>query len=78
MPKHAFEFLYYNVTGTCTEKWKADNSAIFWDIMLKFDTGAPLEDVLDSFSAFFEKLKIVRNIFKNIFFEKKNFVIYFH
>ena len=42
---------------------KADNSAIFWDIKLKIATEAHLEDVLDIFSEFFEKLKIFGNIF---------------
>ena len=48
----------------------------FLAIKLKFATGAHLENVLDIFSAFFEKLKIFGNIFKNIF--STSVVIYFH
>ena len=49
---------------------KADNSAIFLDIKLKFAKGAHLENFLDIFSVFFENLKIFGNIFKNILLTK--------
>ena len=65
----------YNVTGILKNE-KADNSAISWDIKLKIGTGAHLEDVLDMFSVFNEKLKIFGNVFKNIF--STFFVIYFN
>ena len=70
MPKHASEFLKYHVTGILKNE-KADNSAIFWDINLKFATGAHLENVLDIFLRFFEKLKKWK-YFQQHFFANKN------
>ena len=77
MPKHAFEFLYNNVTGIL-KNGKADNSAIFWYIELEFATGAHLENVLEMFSAFFEKKTNLLEIFSKTFFFDNIFGTYFH
>ena len=58
----------YSVTCILKNE-KADNSAIFWNIKLKIDTGAHLEDVLDSFLRFFEEKK--NSKFSEIFSKKK-------
>ena len=60
-----------------TKKWKKkQNSAILWDIKLKIATGARLEDILDKFSAVFEKFKIFGKFLKH--FRKKKIVILFN
>ena len=50
---------------------KEDNSAIFWDIKLKFATGAHLENVLDKFLRFLKNSKFLEIFFKTFF--RQNF-----
>ena len=46
---------------------KADNSAIFGDIKLKFATGAHIKNVLDMFSAFLKNSKFSEIFLKTFF-----------